>query len=145
MAQKTRPDDPLGVSPLDVPIRSLPIGHPIQPPTRPKLKVKRVLTLPLISMAHRDILVCQILEEPKPADFELGPSVEKPPLLVRILDLDTMTQALLICSALVISAFERAGGLLTGRYFALKSGEIRNGKMFNYRDIQTSEMEIDNG
>ena len=141
---KVLPNDPLGVQAIDAKPASPKASTPTNSSAKPSIRVKQQLTLPLISMAHRDILLCQVLSEPSPADFELGPSNEKPPMLCRVLDYDIPGEALLICNALVISAFDRAQGKLTGRYFKLVSGEMKEGKQFKYRDIRIDEMEITN-
>lgn len=144
MATKIQPSDPLGVQVSDAKLLRIPQSADFVAVKRPELRVKTVLSLPLISMAHRDVLVCQMMSEPYAADFEVGPSNEKPPMLIRLLDLDTMTQSLLVCNALVLSALERAGGKLTGRYFRFMSGEMKQGKQFTYREIRAEEMEISN-
>jgi len=141
---RVSPDDPLGVTTLDAKAALLNTQHADKLPAKPVFRLKQQLTLPLISMSHRDILVCQCLSEPFAADFELGPTNGTAPTLIRVFDYDANGEALLICNALVISAFERAQGKLTGRYFKLISGELKEGKQFRYREINIAEMEIDN-
>lgn len=142
---KISPDDPLGVQKTDIKPLTFSGQHAAKLPDKPYFKVKQQLTLPLISMSHREVLLCKCLSEPFVADFEIGPSATQAPTLIRVLDYDTAAEALLICSALVISAFERSQGPLTGRFFKLVSGELKEGKQFKYREINIAEMEIVNG
>jgi len=109
---------------------------------RPNLRIKRVLTVPLVSMAHIETLTCQILEEPHEADFDLGANNESKAIVCRVLNCDTMTIAMLICSSIMISAFERCGGTVTGRYFHLRKGDLKQGRNREYRDIHIEEMEL---
>jgi hypothetical protein len=110
------------------------------PKTR-SLKLKQRLTIPLISMAHLPTLTCRILSEPYVDDkiAVLGKDATSKPTVVRVHNLDTDSEALLVVNTLIASAFERAVPPLTGRIFQLKSAGIRDGKQ--YRDIDVSEME----
>jgi hypothetical protein len=116
--------------------QSMPVTQP-----RNTLKLKQRLTIPLISMAHLPILTCRIVGEPYQDDkiIAVGKDVKQAPTVVRVFNLDTNDEALLVVNALIASAFERAGYPLTGRYFQMRAGTIREGK--NYRDIDVSEME----
>lgn len=105
------------------------------------LKVKRNLTIPLISMAHRPELTCVMMSEPfQDAMIQaVGKDAKIPPTLILVFNLDEQAEALLVVNALMASAFQRAGGPLTGRFFHFQAGEIRAGK--NYRDITVTELE----
>lgn len=109
--------------------------------TKKRYVEKQSLTLPLLSMAHLDTLFCKVLGEPYKADFELKSGNSEPPTVVRVLDLDNETQGLLICSAIIKSAFDRAGSPLTGRCFKLVSGGMKDGNQFSYRQVTISEFE----
>ena len=60
--------------------------------------------------------------------------------VVEITDVLQGTPWLLVCNALIRSAFERAGTPLAGRYFAIRSGDIVAGK--RYRHIEIIELEL---
>ena len=56
-----------------------------------------------------------------------------------IRDVVTNDQYLLICNSLIVSALRRAGAPLAGKFFAMKSGEIKAGK--RYRQVEVYELE----
>lgn len=108
-----------------------------------RLKAKRRLTVPLVSMAHTPILVCLVEGEPVTMHITTGVGKEKSadPTVVPILNLDTGEDGLLICNTIILSAFSKIEGGVTGKYFSLRSSGIRDGKA--YRDIDIVEMEMD--
>jgi len=108
---------------------------------RPTLRTKKVLTVPIISMSHRDMLVCRCLEEPHQSDISLGDDTKDKPVVCLVQDLDTGAVNLLICHTLLISAWEKAGGTVTGRIFKILAGEMKQGKNNKYRDLTVSEEE----
>jgi len=105
------------------------------------LKLKQRLTIPLISMAHLPLLVARILSDPYQDEkiTALGKDSAIAPTVVKIFNLDTQEEALLVVNVLIASAFERAGKPLVGRLFRFVGGEVRDGK--RYRDIDVCEME----
>lgn len=106
------------------------------------LQLKRKLTLDATSIARLKQVICRI-------DGELE-VIEMPPAAkgaapgqavgVPITDVVTQTQYLLICNSLIVSALRRAGEPLTGKYFALRAGEIKAGK--RYRHVDVMELEV---
>ena len=115
----------------------------VDPPVPRKLKTKKVLTIPLISMAHTPLLVAEMLGEPyqDPKIIALGKDTKIAPTVIHVRNMDDQSEALLVVNTLIASAFERAGGELKGRIFQFRSQGIRDGK--NYRDIHVTEMELD--
>lgn len=113
-----------------------------QVPAR-SLKVKTELTIPLVSMAHTALLTCRVLGEPYIDEqiTALGKDTNTKPTVVLICDLDDNAQKLLVCNAIILSAFRKAGMPITNRIFQLRAGNIREGK--NYRDIHVVEMEYE--
>lgn len=107
------------------------------------LKAKRRLTVPLVSMAHTPILVCLVKGEPVTMHITTGVGKEKSadPTVVPIVNLDTGEDGLLICNTIILSAFSKIEGGVTGKYFSLRSSGIRDGKA--YRDIDIVEMELE--
>jgi len=106
-----------------------------------KLKVKKHLTIPLISMAHTPLLVARMLGEPYTDThiITLGKDQDKPPLVILVYNFDNDREEILVINSLIASAFQRAEPPLKGRIFRFESRGIRDGK--NYRDIDVSEME----
>jgi hypothetical protein len=95
-------------------------------------------------MAHLPLLMCKILGEPYQDEkiTAAGKDQMLAPVVVRVLNLDTSEEALLVVNAIIASAFTRAVPPLTGRYFQFRSSGIRDGK--KYRDIDVCEMEFVN-
>jgi hypothetical protein len=106
------------------------------------LNVKRRLTMDATSIARLKQVICRV-----DGEFE---SIEMPPaakgaepgaaVAVPITDVVNNVQYLLICNSLIVSALQRATPPLTGRYFAIKSGEIKAGK--RYRQVEIFELEL---
>jgi hypothetical protein len=107
-----------------------------------QLSLKRKLTMDATSIARLGQVVCRVEGE-----LEV---IEMPPVAkgaaasqayaVPIYDVITDQQWLLICNSLIVSAFNRAGPPLNGRYFALRAGEIKTGK--RYRHVDVMELEV---
>lgn len=129
--------------PLSETLQETSLESDIQKPRR-KLKPKQRLTIPLLSMAHLKILTCEVLGEMYTADIVLGigKEAEGKPTVVKVFDLDTESEGLLICNEIIKSAFIKATDGYVGKFFQLRSGEIRDGK--RYRDIDIVLMEEDN-
>jgi hypothetical protein len=87
--------------------------------------------------------MCRILGEPYQDEkiTAAGKDQMMTPTVVKVLNLDTQSEALLVVNAIIASAFARAIPPLTGRYFQFKSSGIRDGK--KYRDIDVCEMEYE--
>lgn len=114
-------------------------------PSAPKRKLvaKQQLTIPLISMAHLPLLLCEALSEPYQDEqiAVMGTDNKSIPTVIKIRDLDDNEVKLLVVNTIIASAFQRAIPPLTGRFFLLKGGTIREGK--RYRDINVTEMELE--
>lgn len=67
-----------------------------------------------------------------------GEQQEVPAIEVRLMPLGE--ERMLICNVVMASAFRRAGTPLAGRYFAMRAGEIKEGK--HYRQIDIVELEL---
>jgi hypothetical protein len=106
------------------------------------LRLKRKLTMDATSIARLNQVICRAQGELE--SIEMPPTVAGGPkstaVAVPILDVVTMKEYLLICNSLIVSAFQRAGSPLEGRYFALRSGEIKAGK--RYRQVDVMELEL---
>jgi len=126
---------------LQLPAKPPALPTPAADFVRPTLRTKKVLTVPIISMSHRDMLVCRCLEEPHQSDISLGDDTKDKPVVCLVQDLDTGAVNLLICHTLLISAWEKAGGTVTGRIFKVIAGEMKQGKNNKYRDLTVSEEE----
>jgi hypothetical protein len=107
-----------------------------------QLKLKRKLTMDATSIARLAQVVCRV--EGEMEVIEMPPAAKGAPPseahAVPILDLVRNEQFLLICNSLIVSAFRRAGEPLTGRYFALRAGDIAVGK--RYRHVDVMELEV---
>ena len=121
-------------------VHNLPESHQLAKGKR-TLVAKQHLTIPLLSMAHLPTLTCKILSEPYRDEkiTALGKDTKIAPTVILVYDLDAEKEGLLVVNAIIASAFERAGGSLTGRYFNFTAGTIREGK--NYRDIDVTELQ----
>ena len=107
-----------------------------------QFKVKRQLTLDATSIARLGEVLCQTTGELE--QIEMPGNGNKGEVnmawAVPITDLLRTTQYLLICNALLVSAFNRAGQPLAGKYFAIRSGEIKAGK--RYRTVDVVQLEL---
>lgn len=105
------------------------------------LKAKRKLTLDATSITRLGQVVCRIDGELE--TIEMPPQTKGGPVshaaAVPIFDLVRTESYLLICNSLIVSALQRAGAPLTGRYFAMRAGEIKAGK--RYRSVEVIELE----
>lgn len=103
---------------------------------------KRQLTLDATSIARLKQVICRI--EGELETIEMPPATKGGPpttaAAVPIFDLVNNTSYLLICNSLIVSALQRAGGPLAGRYFAMRAGEIKAGK--RYRSVEVIELEV---
>jgi len=105
------------------------------------LKHKRRLTLDVVSVSRLwDVLMqCdgELTAIEMPSKFtETGKSEA---WCVEITDIVRSEQYMLICNAVLAGALKRAGAPLTGRYFAVRVGEIKAGK--RYRETEVVELE----
>jgi hypothetical protein len=107
-----------------------------------KLKEKQRLTLPVFSLAHTPIMIIKALEDPHEADFvvEIEGKKDSKPTILTVLNVDTNEVGHLICNTIMLSAFQRSGYPLTGKYFKLTGGDIREGK--RYRTVDVMEMAV---
>jgi hypothetical protein len=135
----------------------------VMAPLNKRFRALKRLTRPVVAIGRvRQLaLQCQSEMYERKMPLQGKGEVEQPTTVVDILDLETGEECLLICNALIKTAFERACGKLlppppaeagqeqallaprwesplTGRYFAMQSGEIRDGK--RYRDIDIVEL-----
>ncbi len=94
------------------------------------------LTQPLISMAHKSLLICKVLEVPYLASFTVGTGETSGcPTVCKIIDLETGEEGLLICNAIILSSFANYGDALPGKIFELTSLGIAEGKAYRAVDI----------
>jgi len=97
---------------------------------------KRQITLPLISMAHREVLYCEVTGEMMDAPMSgLARNKEKTVPVVPVVDLETGEEALLICSAIIKGAFEKVQGGYVGKRFEIREGTPIPGKRYRALDI----------
>jgi hypothetical protein len=110
---------------------------------RPKLKVAKVLTLPLLSIAHSLILTVQITGELFKSDIEIKAinSKDPYPTVAPCINMDNGEKSLLIANAIIVSTLGKIEGGYVGKYFRLEAGNIREGK--TYRDVRMTLMEED--
>jgi hypothetical protein len=107
-----------------------------------QLKLKRKLTMDATSIARLGQLVCRIYGEFETIEMG-GPNKDgfiPTAQAIPIFDVVRQEEYLLVCNALIVSAFKRAVPPLIGRYFALRSGEIVTGK--RYRHVDVMELEV---
>jgi hypothetical protein len=107
-----------------------------------KLVGKRKLTMDATSISRLGQVVCQVTGEMEVIQM---PAVgagngKSDAVAVPIIDLLQKVDYLLICNSLIVSAFQRAGTPLAGRYFAIRSGEIKAGK--RYRSVDIVELQL---
>ena len=116
-------------------------------PVTELFKVKKRLTRPVISINRYPELVIQIQGELKEIEMPVGGKKVEGQMtsVVDVLEVTTGSEAMLICNALIKSAFERAQGNLRddgtptypldGRFFALRGGDIQDGKRYRMVDV----------
>lgn len=109
-------------------------------PLHDRFTILRRLTKPILSMAHLKELAVELITEPYEAHIALPTRKEGagPTKVVDVVNLETGEEGMLILGSLISSAFQRAGSPLKGRFFALRSGTIREGK--RYRDVDVVEL-----
>jgi hypothetical protein len=73
-------------------------------------------------------------------DDPANPAQKRPVPACDVLDCLTGTEMVLICGAVLTSAWRRFGEPLTGNYFAIKCGEIAAGK--RYRNTEVIFLEL---
>jgi hypothetical protein len=105
--------------------------------TADKMKEVRKLTMDATSLPRLGQVICQTLSElyevPMPSMADKAATTMTP--VIDILDVVSGQAYLLICNALVKSAFVRAGAPLAGRYFAMRAGDIVAGKRYRKCDV----------
>lgn len=110
--------------------------------TKDQFRVKRKLTLDATSIARLGEVLCQTTGELEQIEMPGNGKGHEVSMAwaVPITDLLHTTQYLLICNALLVSALKRAGEPLAGKYFAIRSGEIKAGK--RYRSVDVVQLEL---
>lgn len=101
---------------------------------------KSRLTIPLVSMKHRDSFRCEVLGEVKQvpmASLALSETGEVP--LVAVRDLDTGEEGQLIVPAILQGVFDRMPGGYVGKKFEIVNGAPMPGK--RYRALEIYELE----
>jgi len=95
-------------------------------------------------MAHEALITAVMLSEPYQDEKikSLGKDAGTVPTVVRIEDIDTGEEALLVVNTLMASAFERSGLPITGKIFQFRGGDLREGK--TYRQVDVTEMREEN-
>lgn len=110
-------------------------------PLSERFSVSRRLTRPMISIGRKGMLAVAIMSEMYERDIPVAGKTElgQKTTLVEVTDLETGEESTLICNALIKSALERAVAPIAGRFFAMRAGEIRDGK--RYRDVDVVELQ----
>lgn len=110
-------------------------------PKPEQLKQKRRYTLDVASIARLKEVLCMLNSEIY--TIEMPPMAKDAPPsqahAVDIVDLLRSQEYVLILNSVMLSALDRAGKPLTGRYFAFRGGEIKAGK--RYRQVDVIELE----
>lgn len=127
-----------GLGSVDLFSRPVNGGSPIKSVT-----FRRLLTPPLVAMAHRRELLFECKSEMYQRSLPGGGRTEKelPATLIDGIDLETGEVITLICNAMMKSAFERATPPLINRAFGLRSGDIKADK--KYRIIDVIEIDVE--
>lgn len=106
------------------------------------LTVKKRLTLDATSIARLGQVIAQMDSELYNIELAApgGKGEKRPATCVDITNVVTGEQFCLICNAVLAGALSRAlmTGELTGRYFAIQSGDIVAGK--HYRRVEVAEL-----
>lgn len=122
-------------------------GKKLSKPVTDLFKVKKRLTRPVISIARYPELVVQVQGELKEIEMPVGGKKVEGQMttVVDVLEIQTGTEVMLICNALIKSALERAAGdkkedgtptyPLVGRFFAMRAGDIQDGKRYRLVDV----------
>jgi hypothetical protein len=107
-----------------------------------RFSVKKTLTKNLFSIAHSRQLIIkctsEIYEQKLPVSGR-AKQEDTDTKLVDIVNMETGDEGALICNALIVKAFETAGGSLTGRVFGIREGGIKEGK--KYRSVDMVELQ----
>ena len=106
----------------------------------PKFTRKERLTVGFTSMAHRKNLFCEVLTEPFRSDIEFSNGKDKScPMICSIIDMETGEGSWLICSAIILSVFEKYSGKLVGACFEISQAPKIEGKKYRALDIYEIE------
>ena len=115
-------------------------GGPALPPLRmDELRAVRKLTLDVVSISKVGQVVAlvqgELTEQVMPSKFH--PDGKAPAWCLDIYDVTRQNSYILVCNTVLASALQRAGGPrpLTGRYFAIRCGEIEAGKRYRHVDV----------
>jgi len=105
------------------------------------LRVKKRLTLEATSMTRLGSAVLQIDGELEEIEMPSKGNPPKPQKAWAIAATDVVRGEcyMVILNVVLVSAFRRAGAPLTGRYFAIRAGEVKAGK--HYRSFEVVELE----
>ena len=111
------------------------------PALRPdSFKAGRKLTLDLVSISKlKEIIIgCQSELTVNSLPSKFTESGKADAYTVDVANVLTGEEFMLVCNTVLASALRRAGEPLTGRYFAIRVGEIQNGK--RYRSVEVVEV-----
>lgn len=112
---------------------------PVQPTGQVSFKIKKRLTVPIISMAHTEQLFVEILNDIETRVIEgFGKGERGGVELLRIKNLQDNQEYDLVVSAVIKSTLQTAGDYV-GKKYLFKAGLIREGK--KYRTVDIYELE----
>lgn len=102
-----------------------------------RMKVKRRLTIDVTNIQKLGQVVMmaqsELYTKEMPSSFD--PSGKALARCVDIVDVVTGEPFMLACNTVLASALERAGQPLTGRYFAVRCGDVVAGKRYRRVDV----------
>jgi len=151
MTVEKKPKDWTDIKPADlapetteVSVPEMRMGNQLIPPK--SIRVGRMLTAPLVSIAHEVNLVIECTGEIYEKDLPLkGRSNKSEPAsllnCVDWTDVEHPREVILVCNVMIRSALTPFTGSLKGRFFAIADAGLMGDKA--YRNIEVRELEVE--